>query len=198
MSVKAEPKNVYCLDHKRAWDVLYRQAKEQKQDCGPKWIAWVEVFGGSYVDPESGETVEESGNEELQAQVLCDYCRKFPGGRRGQKHRGSLDLTHYSRKRGARAEKNSVSQNPLLDYELFSVKMAAKRNWTKQKATGRNKMRVALKPIPGASYPADVEKDEHQSQNYGETSCHRGTLASANFKFITDSHCFNFSPLLSI
>ncbi|CAE7180491.1 unnamed protein product [Symbiodinium microadriaticum] len=167
LAVHAEPKNVYCLDHKRAWDVLYRQAKEQKQDCGPKWIAWVEVFGGSYVDPESGETVEESGNEELQAQVLCDYCRKFPGGRRGQKHRGSLDLTHYSRKRGARAEKNSVSQNPLLDYELFSVKMAAKRNWTKQKATGRNKMRVALKPIPGASYPADVEKDEHQRDEGG-------------------------------
>ena len=139
---KAEAKNAYCLDHKRAWDVLYRQAKEQKRDCGPKWIAWVEVFGGSYIDPESGETVEENGNEELQAQVLCDYCRKFPAGRRGQKQRGSLDLTHYSRKRGARAEKNTVSQNPLLDYELFSVKMATKRNWSKQKATGRNKMRV--------------------------------------------------------
>ena len=135
---EAEKKSSYCLDHKRAYDLLYRQAKADKDANGPQWVAWCEIFGGSHESEDGRTMIVQPGNDSLQCKVLCDYCRKFPKGRSGPKKRGTMDLTTYTKTRGSRTEASTVNQSPLYDWELFRTQMSHLRGWSSQKAFCHN------------------------------------------------------------
>ena len=130
----AEKNSRYCGREKRSYEAIYRQvtrtrpkgrdkAAEQKEweANDAQWMAFQQIFG-----PDGDETVA--------AKVLLDYSAQFPDCKQKGKQRGNMDLTVYSRSEGIREENGRLKGRPLLDWELFCVKMANKRGWTQQKA----------------------------------------------------------------
>ena len=131
----AEPKSVYCGRFKRAYEAIYRQVSKNRklkdatkadvrkwEENNPQYQAWLSVFGPN-------------GNEALEEKVLLDFVDKHPDAKQKGKARRNIDLTVYVNKsEGVRGENNKLHGRPLLDWELFSHKMASKRGWSKEKA----------------------------------------------------------------
>ena len=72
--------------------------------------------------------------------IIVDFCEAFPDGKEGKdsagrkkggraRNDGSWTVTKYVKSKGTRVSKQEKAVMPMLDFELFSGKMASLRNW---------------------------------------------------------------------
>ena len=121
---ECEKRSRYCLNHKRSYECIYRQAARDKSS--PEYESWVRIFGGKF-----GSTWHD-GQEAVAAAVLIDYTRNFPSGKDSKK-RGNIDLTAYTCSEGTRQYRQAVERDQLMDYELFTCQMELLRKWSHEK-----------------------------------------------------------------
>lgn len=121
-------KTKYCEVHRRAFECIQRQAMRGWKEGMPgseEVRAFKEIFGWR----------RKGGGDTLASRVLVDFVEKFPCakvngiGSASTKQRGTISLCQFLHSRVSFQQKSRVRPRAMMDYELFSRAMEAKRGW---------------------------------------------------------------------
>lgn len=123
----------FCKTHKASYQCLERKAKKKTRL-------------GEYVDPQQAEAFdaifgkgrEPPPNLTLANKVVLDFADKCPpaaaSGRTAR--RGALDLTTFIHTKGSFQERSSISDDAMLEEDIFVNHMRTLRGWSQSHAAG--------------------------------------------------------------
>ena len=124
--------NMYCEDHRSAWDSLYKRAKKaqnpdgESDNHGEEWIDYKRVFGFK------GSKTEVAVPKDLKvsSQVLIDFCAKFPKNKATKGNvRGNITLASYTKTEGTVTVRQLRKDDRVMDKNFFDTFMVSKRRW---------------------------------------------------------------------
>ena len=128
----------YCVKHNSAYRCLKNKSFENTKCAGTgkfvetdESLAFKKIFWWS----KRGDTFY-AGDECKESQVLFEFCKSFPDGKetKGKARGNGLVLSKFVTAQGSRNERVRQSQDPLMDYEAFQIRMEQVRKWKHQRS----------------------------------------------------------------